>query len=230
MRRAQVLHTHRITYLHTDQGGEFQSAVLRIAKEESGIEVEIVPARFHGSNGLIERVNRTIHEKVRALLIAACLPDSFWSEVALHAVHLYNPTPHSALRSADGSNASFVPTTVRTVQVYVQYKSTLSSQYFFQYPSCHHCYTMTPLLCAAPSMDVNFQLLLEREAKDRRNVLRDLETVMINLTVEVFADKFNPHVLLTFKNLKEVDTAVKELWHIRRFQKKGLPVTVNPPP
>jgi hypothetical protein len=47
MKRAHVLHTHRIKYLHTDQGGEFQSTVLRIAKEELGIEAEIVPARCH---------------------------------------------------------------------------------------------------------------------------------------------------------------------------------------
>jgi hypothetical protein len=98
MKRAHVLHTHRIKCLHTDQGGEFQSSVLGIAKEELGIEAEIVPARCRESNGLIERVNRRTQEKVRALLIAA-----FWSEAVLHAGHLYNLTPQSALRKTDGS-------------------------------------------------------------------------------------------------------------------------------
>jgi transposase InsO family protein len=102
MKRAQVLHLDKIKFIHNDQGGEFQSTVFRIAKEELGIATEFVPARCHESNGLIERANRTIQEKVRALLIAACLPDSFWSEAALHAVHLYNLTPHSSLPSAEG--------------------------------------------------------------------------------------------------------------------------------
>jgi hypothetical protein len=103
MKRAHVLHTHRKKYLHTDQDGEFQGTVLCIGREESGIEADIVPARCHDSDGLIERFNRTIQQKVRARLIASLLPDSFWSEAALHAVHLYNLTHHFALHTADGS-------------------------------------------------------------------------------------------------------------------------------
>jgi hypothetical protein len=87
MKRAQGLHLDRFKYIHNDQGGEFSSTVLHIAKEELGIVTAFVPARCHESNGLVERTNRTIQEKVRALLIAACLPDSFWSEAAMHAVH-----------------------------------------------------------------------------------------------------------------------------------------------
>jgi transposase InsO family protein len=56
MRRAQALHQHRIKYLHTDQGGEFSSTVLKTATAELGIAPEIVPARCHQSNGLIERL------------------------------------------------------------------------------------------------------------------------------------------------------------------------------
>jgi hypothetical protein len=89
--------------LHTDQGVEFSSKVLRVAGEELGVETELVPARCHESNGLIERLNRTIQEKVRALRIAACFPDAFWSEAALHAVHPSNLTPHSKLKSTTGA-------------------------------------------------------------------------------------------------------------------------------
>jgi hypothetical protein len=103
MRRAQVLHNDRIKYLHTDQGGEFSSTVLHVAREELGIDTEIVSARCHESNGLIVQLNRTIQEKVPAKLIAACFPDAFWSEAALHAVHLYNLTPHSKLKSTTGA-------------------------------------------------------------------------------------------------------------------------------
>jgi hypothetical protein len=71
-----------------------------------GIETEIVPARCHESNGLIERLNRNIQEKVRALLISACFPDAFWNEAALHAVHLYNLTPHSKLKTEHSDSPS----------------------------------------------------------------------------------------------------------------------------
>jgi hypothetical protein len=52
MKRAQALHLDRIKYIHDDQGGEFSSTVLRIAKEELGIVTAFVPARCHESNGL----------------------------------------------------------------------------------------------------------------------------------------------------------------------------------
>jgi transposase InsO family protein len=99
MRRAQVLHQHHIKYIHTDQGGEFFSTVLKIATEELGIAPEVVPARCHQSNGMIERLNRTIQEKIRTFLIASCLPDSLWGEAAIYATHVYNLTPHSALEN-----------------------------------------------------------------------------------------------------------------------------------
>jgi hypothetical protein len=79
-------------------------AVLKIATAELGIAPEIVPARCHQSNRLIERLNRTIEEMIRIFLIASCLPDAFWGEAALHATHVYNLTPHSAL-SSDSHNS-----------------------------------------------------------------------------------------------------------------------------
>jgi hypothetical protein len=74
--------------------------VLNIATDELGISPEVVPAQYIQSNGLIERLNRTIQEKVRAFLIGLHLPDMFWGEAALHATHVYNWTPHSASSSA----------------------------------------------------------------------------------------------------------------------------------
>jgi transposase InsO family protein len=107
MKRAHVLHNHNIKFLHTDQGGEFSSTVLKVATDELGIAPEVVPARCHQSNGLIERLNRTIQEKIRAFLIASCLPDTIWGEAALYATHVYNLTPHSALSS--DSHSSPIP-------------------------------------------------------------------------------------------------------------------------
>jgi hypothetical protein len=98
------LHHHRIKYLDTDTGGEISSTVnspakLMIATAELGIAPESIPARCHQSNGLIERLNRTIQVKIRTFLIASCFPDALWGEAALHATHVYNLTPHFALSS-----------------------------------------------------------------------------------------------------------------------------------
>jgi len=47
---------------------------------------------------LIERINRTILEKVRCILFTAKLPKELWGEVVSTAVYLYNRTPHSQLQ------------------------------------------------------------------------------------------------------------------------------------
>jgi hypothetical protein len=60
MQRAQLLHHHRIKYLHSDQGGDISSTVLKTATAELGIAPEIVSARCHQSNSLIDRLKRTI--------------------------------------------------------------------------------------------------------------------------------------------------------------------------
>ncbi|KAL2231405.1 UNVERIFIED_CONTAM: Retrovirus-related Pol polyprotein from transposon TNT 1-94 [Sesamum indicum] len=44
-------------------------------------------------NGVAERMNRTLLEKVRCLLISSGLPKSFWGEAVLTAAHLINLSP-----------------------------------------------------------------------------------------------------------------------------------------
>ena len=60
MRRFQTLLNHPVKYLRSDLGGEFQSTVLKVAKEHLGVTDQHVPARCHASNGMIERANRTL--------------------------------------------------------------------------------------------------------------------------------------------------------------------------
>ena len=49
-------------------------------------------------NGIIERLNRTLIEKMRCLLLWSKLPKSFWDVALLHANWLRNRTPTSALK------------------------------------------------------------------------------------------------------------------------------------
>ena len=48
-------------------------------------------------NGLVERMNRTIAEKVRSILSHAKLPKSFWGEAVKTAVDLINQSPSRPL-------------------------------------------------------------------------------------------------------------------------------------
>lgn len=48
-------------------------------------------------NGLAERMNRTILERVRCMLTAAKLPKTFWTEAVVTACYLINRCPSSAI-------------------------------------------------------------------------------------------------------------------------------------
>jgi hypothetical protein len=44
-------------------------------------------------NGLIERMNRTLVERVRCLLSQSQLPNSFWGDALSTSIHVFNLTP-----------------------------------------------------------------------------------------------------------------------------------------
>jgi hypothetical protein len=60
MQRYRTLHNRSIKYLRSDLGGEFHSTVLKEEKQQLGVTDQHVPARWHESNGLIERTNHTL--------------------------------------------------------------------------------------------------------------------------------------------------------------------------
>ena len=57
----------------------------------------MAPAYIKELNGAIERINRTILNKVRCLLNTANLPNYMWGEAVIIATYLYNRTPHSVI-------------------------------------------------------------------------------------------------------------------------------------
>ena len=97
MKRTQTLTNRPVKYLRTDLGGEFQSTVLKVEKEMLGVSDQHIPARCHESNGLVERVNRTLASMARSVLKSSHLPLAFWGEALLYVVHTYNLLPHRAL-------------------------------------------------------------------------------------------------------------------------------------
>ena len=77
----------------SDAGGEYKSADFDTMLKGQGIKVlQSVPHQLQ-QNGCAECFNRTIMDKAQALRLDACLLQSWWEFVVLHAVHLYNRTP-----------------------------------------------------------------------------------------------------------------------------------------
>ena len=85
----------KIQCLKSDQGKEFDNKRFKGACIIYGIIQQYLAAYIYEQNGLIERINRTILEKVRCLLFTVKLPKYFWGEAVSTAVYLYNRTLYS---------------------------------------------------------------------------------------------------------------------------------------
>ncbi|RKF81090.1 Retrovirus-related Pol polyprotein from transposon TNT 1-94 [Golovinomyces cichoracearum] len=88
----------RIRILATDNGSEYTNKRLKTILNTKGIIHQLSPVYTKEPNGIIERVNRTITNKIRCLLTNANLPKSLWGEACLTAAYLYNRTPHAGLQ------------------------------------------------------------------------------------------------------------------------------------
>lgn len=85
-----------IKTLHTDQGGEYLSEEFSNHLAWMGTKRNFIVHDTLEHNGVAERLNRTVLEKVRTMLHDAGLPKYCWGEAAKHAVYLKN---HMSTRS-----------------------------------------------------------------------------------------------------------------------------------
>ena len=83
--------------VRSDNGGEYLSNAFKLFCSEKGIVQELTNPYTPEQNGVSERLNRTIVEAVRSMLIHSNLPLSFWAEAVRSAVYVLNRTPTSAL-------------------------------------------------------------------------------------------------------------------------------------
>uniref|UniRef100_A0A2N9J8U9 Integrase catalytic domain-containing protein n=1 Tax=Fagus sylvatica TaxID=28930 RepID=A0A2N9J8U9_FAGSY len=79
--------------LRTDNRGEYTSNEFENYCSEYGIRHEKTVPGTPQHNGVAERINRTIVEKVRCMLRMAKLPKSFWAEAVQTACYLINRSP-----------------------------------------------------------------------------------------------------------------------------------------
>lgn len=87
----------KIKRLRSDNGGEYKSdPFLKVCQDEGIVRHFTVPG-MPQQNGVAERMNRTLIEKVRCMLSHSGLGKSFWAEALSYATHIVNRLPASAL-------------------------------------------------------------------------------------------------------------------------------------
>ncbi|KAH9695610.1 hypothetical protein KPL71_022838 [Citrus sinensis] len=83
--------------LRTDNGLEYYNKDFENFCKSKGIARHRTVRNTPQQNGLAERMNRTLIEKVRCMLLTANLSKHFWAEVVNTAVYLINRSPSSTL-------------------------------------------------------------------------------------------------------------------------------------
>ena len=93
---AETLHDRKLKVLQSDNGGEYNSNEFRDFLIERGIQkYETIPYSPQ-QNGVAERTNRTLMEKVRCMLHHSGLTLKFWAEALSTATYVKNRSPTSA--------------------------------------------------------------------------------------------------------------------------------------
>ncbi len=87
----------RVKTLRTDGGGEYTSKAFEAHLKACGIRQELTIPKTPEHNGAAERLNRTLVETTRAMLLDANLPQKFWAEAVSTAAYLRNRSPTSAV-------------------------------------------------------------------------------------------------------------------------------------
>ena len=88
---------HKVKKLRTDNGGEYVSTEFENFLKKEGIEHQYTIPKTPEQNGVSERFNRTLIEKVRSMLADSELPHSFWAEALSTAAYLVNRSPTKTL-------------------------------------------------------------------------------------------------------------------------------------
>jgi transposase InsO family protein len=83
----------KVHTIRTDRGTEFMNKTFHAFCAENGIHTVYSAAYTPEQNGRAERMNRTIIEKARTLLLGVEADEDLWVEAVLTAVHLHNLMP-----------------------------------------------------------------------------------------------------------------------------------------
>jgi transposase InsO family protein len=87
---AETQTSEKLCALHSDRGGEYMAANVKDILSQRGIEHHLMMLGTPQQNGKAEQFNRTIMDKVMAMLHTAGLLNGFWEFSVSMAVHIYN--------------------------------------------------------------------------------------------------------------------------------------------
>ena len=97
----------KIKVLNSDRGGEYQGDDFITYLKEKGTHQKLNIHDTHHQTGVAECRNRTIVERIRALLHASGLPKNLWGEAVHHVVWLLNRTTMKAVEGMTPYKAVF---------------------------------------------------------------------------------------------------------------------------
>jgi Reverse transcriptase (RNA-dependent DNA polymerase) len=86
---------HVVSYLQTDEGGEYEKE-MGVLLKDSGTTHLTSPPHSQQSNGLAENYNRKLKDAARTIMIHANLPQAFWAKAVKFANQVNNMLPHKA--------------------------------------------------------------------------------------------------------------------------------------
>jgi ribonuclease HI len=91
----------KIKKLRTDNGTEYGSKDFEKELRQGGIIHELSCPYTPQQNGVAERINRTLVEKARCMMIDAGLPKRYWAEATSMAAFIYNATNTPQVKGID---------------------------------------------------------------------------------------------------------------------------------
>jgi transposase InsO family protein len=86
-----------IKWIRSDNGGEFTSHAFHQYLNTNGIQLATTSVYSPESNGLAERMNRTLSTKARSILFDSKLPNTLWDHIFKTVAYLTNRSPCRAL-------------------------------------------------------------------------------------------------------------------------------------
>jgi len=89
----ETLSGNELKVLRTDRGGEFINGNMQQWAGARGVRHQSAAPYTPEQNSTAERANRTIKERIRALMAEAGAPPSMWAEAAQTAAYLINRSP-----------------------------------------------------------------------------------------------------------------------------------------
>ena len=92
-------HGKRVKILRSDNGGEYSSMEFKEYMRTRGIQHQTTVAYTPQQNGLAERMNRTLLDSVRSMLIGAKMHRRYWGYAVLCAAYLRNRCWNSHLKN-----------------------------------------------------------------------------------------------------------------------------------